>query len=55
MNCSPCSTNVYACCQVTRKELYEKYKNVWQNLSDSKKLKYIKIAIEAKKKYDVCF
>jgi len=38
---------------VTRKELYEKYKNSWQTLSDNKKLKYIKMAIEAKKKYDV--
>jgi len=54
MNCIPCSTNVYACRQATRKELYEKYKNVWQNLNDNKKLKYIKMAIEAKKKYDVC-
>ena len=41
------------CFQVTRKELYEKYKSLWQTLSDSKKLRYIKMAIEAKKKYDV--
>jgi len=40
--------------QVTRKELYEKYKSLWQTLSDSKKLRYIKMAIDAKKKYDVC-
>jgi len=26
---------------------------LWQTLSDSKKLRYIKMAIEAKKKYDV--
>ena len=39
--------------QVTRKVLYEKYKHLWQTLSDSKKLKYIKLAIDAKKKYDV--
>jgi len=39
--------------QATRKELYEKYKSLWQTLSDSKKLRYIKMAIEAKKKYDV--
>lgn len=38
--------------KVTRKELYEKYKRIWQSLNDLKKLKYIKLAIEAKKKYD---
>ena len=39
--------------QSTRKELYEKYKSLWQTLSESKKLRYIRMAIEAKKKYDV--
>jgi hypothetical protein len=33
--------------------LYEKYKTAWQTLAENKKLKYIKLAIEAKKKYDV--
>ena len=47
-------TFVWRVCQSTRKELYEKYKSLWQTLSDSKKLRYIKMAIEAKKKYDVC-
>ena len=52
---SPCNSTVVHVVKVTRKELYEKYKNLWQNLNDSKKLKYIKMAIEAKKKYDVRF
>ena len=40
---------------MTRKVLYEKHKRLWQTLSDSKKLKYIKLAIDAKNKYDVRF
>ena len=40
--------------QQSRRELYVKYQDKWmKKLSDKKKWKYIEMAIEAKKKYDV--
>lgn len=39
--------------QVSRKQLYEKFKSQWFAFGENKKLKYIKLAIEAKEKYDV--
>lgn len=39
--------------QLSRKQLYEKFKSQWFEFGENKKLKYIKLAIEAKEKYDV--
>ena len=41
--------------QVTRKQCYELYRQKWQSLSDSKKLKYILKAEEAFDKYEVSY
>lgn len=38
---------------VSRKQLYEKFKSQWIAFGENKKLKYIKLAIEAKEKYDM--
>jgi len=37
---------------LTRKQLYENYRNLWSKLTDVKKMPYITKAIEAKQQYD---